>query len=85
MEVMFIENASIQSAGESPIFTSTVVLGEVVRVDPAPELLPPPLHAVNRDANKRARQAITAVPVDLNLGVFRMETGWRRFIVVLLQ
>ena len=78
IEVMFIENASIQSAGESPIFTWTGVLAAGVGFDPVPEveLLPPPPHAVNRDARKRARQAIAAVVVNLCWAVFCIEGEW---------
>lgn len=56
MEVMFMEKASIQSEGESPMFTWTAVLatgvGDGVGVDV--ELLPPP-HAAIMDARDRVR------------------------------
>jgi len=76
MEVMFIENASIQSAGESPIFTWTGVLAAGVGFDPVPEELPPPPHAVNWEVRKRARQAITAVAVKLCRAALCRENGW---------
>ena len=76
MEVMFMEKASIQSAGESPIFTWTGVLAAGVGFDPVPEALPLPPHAVNRDARKRARQAIAAVVVNLCWAVFCIEGEW---------
>ena len=77
IEVMFIENASIQSAGESPIFTWTGVFAVGVGFDPVPEveLFPPP-HAVNKDVRKKARQAIAAVVVKLCWAALCIEGGW---------
>jgi hypothetical protein len=76
MEVMFMEKASIQSAGESPIFTWTGVLAAGVGFDPVPGALPPPPHAVNRDARKKARQVIVTVVVNLYWAVLCVERGW---------
>lgn len=77
IEVMFMEKASIQSEGESPIFTWTGVLAVGDGFDPDPEVepLPPPLHAVSRDVKSRARPAIAAVAIDVYRAVFRIEKG----------
>ena len=66
MEVMFMEKASIQSEGESPIFTWIAVFAAGVGdgFDVVVELLPP-LHAVSMDARDRVRQAIAVVVADL--------------------
>jgi len=64
MEVIFIEKASIQSAGESPMFTWTAVFAVGVGDGFDVELLPP-LHAVSMDARNRARQAIAVAVADL--------------------
>lgn len=84
IEVTFIENPSIQSAGESPIFTTSDVLAEEVVVDPVPEVLPLPPHAVSRDVSRRVRAAMAALVTNLYLEAFCMEGVRRRFIFLLL-
>ena len=71
IEVMFMEKASIQSAGESPMFTWTAVFAAGVGFVPVPdvEVLPPPLHAV-RDVRNSMRQAITAAATAAYEGLF---------------
>jgi hypothetical protein len=60
IELMFIEKASIQSAGESPILICTAVfaVGVGVGVGFVLELLPPPPHDVRAAATNMTMQRI---------------------------
>ena len=82
MEVTFIENPSIQSAGESPIFTTRDVVAGVVVVDPVLDVLPLPLplHAVNRDARKKVKTAVAALAMNLCWEAFCRDGVMGRFI-----
>jgi hypothetical protein len=63
IELMFIEKASIQSAGESPMFTCTTVLavGVGVGVGVVLEVPPPPPHPLRAITTIRARQAVVTI------------------------
>ena len=86
IEVTFMEKASIQSAGESPMFTWTAVFAAGVGdgFDVVVELLPPP-HAVSVDARDRVRQAIAVVVADLCRALLRQQEDFSQFIVILLR
>lgn len=74
IELTFIEKASIQSAGESPIFTWTVVLAVGVGVGVVPVLaeLPPPQALSVRVRSSRPHAMVTPNSVR---GKVREETG----------
>jgi hypothetical protein len=62
IELMFIEKASIQSAGESPKLNCTAVFavgGVGVGFEPVLEVLPPPPHAVRATATSTTIHEIT--------------------------
>jgi len=63
IELMFIEKASIQSAGESPMFTWTAVFAADVgeEFDPLILVPAPPPHPLSTAAKIMARQALAKV------------------------